>query len=730
MESNSNKYTVCQYCSGTYQDPRILSCLHSYCLQCITEIHIKDTVSITCPICCHPTPLPAGGLVSFPSNIQLSEESHREHIFQKMKSSSHLPCDSCQEENSVSLAYCFSTECNDFLCKECWDAHRRTKLPRSHTVLPLEEAKKRSKKELVKMLNFSSDLHSNCSEQGMSLSIYCKQCRVQVCDKCLISHHKGHPIHEISEEVKDRKKEIMQCVTQFICNQEELTKAIKSTEEMQEKVRTCKSEVDEMIQKVFANLRQLVQEREKVLLAENSKIAQAKNSRVCFKLESFHHLLDSISRCHALSSAATTEYSDVQFLSIAKTLQDRAVCLQRQFTDTALHLSETPDISSTFAGNELSSLLSSFGSVSEKVEVDNSVVVVIPRKQVGIGATMRVIVILKCMSGNTLSSGRESIIKAVLSTTKAKLAECPVVNNGDGMYVILLTFQQLGLNELCITLNSQQVQGSPFLFNVIPQRDYTKVIVAFNTVVDVPDPRYIAIADSGDLFVTSSNKHCIYHLDSKGKKKNIIGSKGNGELQFKSPRGITVNDDVVYVAEWEGKRIHKLSTRGEFLGIIEPEAGSFHRPHDVKISPDGKIFVVDKEKDCIKVLNPDFSVSHCIDGRVSGDGNFSVPIGIDFDLLGNVHISCNSSHFVAVFTLFGQFVCRYKQQIDLPVGVTIDPSGFSIVRDYARHSLSIFDPCGKFVNSIGGFNNSYGTAVAADGSLWVADKDNNRLVKI
>ena len=173
-----------------------------------------------------------------------------------------------------------------------------------------------------------------------------------------------------------------------------------------------------------------------------------------------------------------------------------------------------------------------------------------------------------------------------------------------------------------------------------------------------------------------------------------------------------------------------MSTRGEFLGIIGPEAGSFHRPHDIKISSDGKIFVVDMEEDCIKVLNPDFCVSHCIDGQVYGDGNFNCPIGIDFDLLGNVHISYKSSHFVAVFTLFGQFVRRYKQQIDLPVGVTIDPSGFSIVRDYAHHSLSIFDPCGKFVNSIGGFSNSYGTAVAADGSLWVADNGNNRLVKI
>ena len=170
------------------------------------------------------------------------------------------------------------------------------------------------------------------------------------------------------------------------------------------------------------------------------------------------------------------------------------------------------------------------------------------------------------MSGNTLSSGRESIIRAVLSTNKTKLAECPVVNNGDGTYVIILTFKHLGLNELCITLNSQQVQGSPFSFNVIPHRDYSKVTAA--TVIDVPDPRYIAIADNGDLFVTSSNGHCIYHLDSKGKKKNIIGSKGNGELQFKSPRGITVNGNVVYVAELMG--------RGKDSQVVHERRVSWH----------------------------------------------------------------------------------------------------------------------------------------------------------
>ena len=48
--------------------------------------------------------------------------------------------------------------------------------------------------------------------------------------------------------------------------------------------------------------------------------------------------------------------------------------------------------------------------------------------------------------------------------------------------------------------------------------------------------------------------------NSSGKKKTIIGSEGNGELQFNEPQGIAITGDVVYVAEYGGNRIHKLTT--------------------------------------------------------------------------------------------------------------------------------------------------------------------------
>ena len=67
--------------------------------------------------------------------------------------------------------------------------------------------------------------------------------------------------------------------------------------------------------------------------------------------------------------------------------------------------------------------------------------------------------------------------------------------------------------------------------------------------------------------------------------------------------------------------------------------------------------------------------------------------------------------------------------INGPEGIAIDSSGYSLVNSYSNCTLSIFDPSGRFIHSVGGFNHPFGVSVSPDGSVWVANKNNNRLVK-
>ena len=155
--------------------------------------------------------------------------------------------------------------------------------------------------------------------------------------------------------------------------------------------------------------------------------------------------------------------------------------------------------------------------------------------------------------------------------------------------------------------------------------------------------------------------------------------------------------------------------------------GQFNGPVDVKISPSGKIYVADTDNDRVQVFNPDWTVSQVINGKVPGDGSFSRPFAIAFDLSSNVHVAGFNSNSVKVFNQFGQFMHQYNTKS--PSGIVIDPSGYSLVTNYKNGQLSVFDSYGTFIHSVGGFKNPYGVSVSPDGSVWVADTYNNRVLK-
>ena len=190
MDSNNAQFSnrMCSYCENSYQDPRILSCLHSYCLQCINKIHVQDTPSITCPSCNHLTPVPIGGVASLPLNIRFKEGARQDKLLQRIISSSPV-CDSCEEDSSVSVAYC--KDCDDLLCQDCWDIHRKIKITRSHTTIATEDLKK-SQIEQSKTLLFSASSSEVCPNHKMDFGFYCKQCAVLVCGGCGFEKHSNH----------------------------------------------------------------------------------------------------------------------------------------------------------------------------------------------------------------------------------------------------------------------------------------------------------------------------------------------------------------------------------------------------------------------------------------------------------------------------------------------------------------------------------------------------------
>ena len=731
MTSNTTSSCICQYCNNTYQNPRILSCLHSYCVQCITKLHVENTTSIICPTCNHSTTLPDGSVTSLPRNIRLSEEAKLDTVLSKVTSTSPPPCDSCDDNSPI--AYC--PECDQLLCNVCWDAHQKLKLLRSHSSFTLKEAEDMSRDSLIKMLPssyFSSlVLSRTCPyHDDQTLDLYCQQCTIPVCVECSSISHKDHPVHQVSQQIIQNKEEIQQSLEQFQLAQQNLKKVATAGEEMKEKIKARKIEVDTTIRQAFAKLQQILHQREEALLAKSSEEAMAKDVRLSIQLEGIQHLSDSLGHCHSLASIATSEYNDVELLSIAHTLHKRANDLQKLYSETSLDLCESPNMSVDVNTDTLVSMITEFGYIPDTC-CSNSTAV-IPRKRLAMGAEMKVKVISRDSRGQEVDRGGE-IVSCRLTPIGKASKECKVADNSDGTYLVSVTPQQLGQHKLSLTIHGQDIQCSPFDLSVVPQRDYTKLKYPVQTITGIISPMCIAFSDKDDIFVTCQCDHCIHVCDSSG-KKSTIGSKGSGELQFQDPRGITIIGEIVYIAESGGHRIHTLTTGGEFLGTFGEQGsgvGQFNSPCDIKISPEGKVYVADRENSRIQVFHSDWTVSHIIDGKVSGDSSFTHPEGISLDLCGNVHVTGDGSNSVTVFSASGQFVYKYDQTVlKRPTGIAIDSAGYSLVVNCYPSSLCVFDPSGKVFHFVEGFDSPYGVSVSPDGSVWVADTYNGRLVKL
>jgi len=228
--------TECCICREVFTDPRVLPCIHTFCLKCLLN-YGKDEQpgdSMACPMCRKEFTIPHEGLAGIQKNFFMEKLVHVRKLSASQEAQ-HIPCDVCSSDEAsagetVKPATKYCVQCQQKYCEQCSLHHRRMKGCSNHIQVDIGKDSE-SAEQISKISPAMCEQHK--SEET---KMFCLECRVAICVKCFIKSHKTHDCSDI-EEVSDNLRRLV------VTDKEKVTNCLKKTEELLPRIEKEKNDV-------------------------------------------------------------------------------------------------------------------------------------------------------------------------------------------------------------------------------------------------------------------------------------------------------------------------------------------------------------------------------------------------------------------------------------------------------------------------------------------------------
>ncbi|XP_015774203.1 PREDICTED: E3 ubiquitin-protein ligase TRIM71-like [Acropora digitifera] len=730
--NNIYEHVCCPVCTNRFTNPKLLPCLHTFCLHCVQRIQATSGTpdTILCPECRRNFTIPGNGdLNTLPTNFRLN--SLLDALPVTECKTSGVKCGNCDKRRQES-AYCFT--CCSFWCEDCLPSHNSIKTFKEHHALALKDFGDEDFENIFKQPTF-------CAKHEKELELFCRVCKTTICNSCAFIDHEGHAKIALEDAAKKQRLRINRAIESKKQKAQKETRIAKLGEyctQVQEDAGRVKSKVQQFTDNLIA----AIEAKKNKIFDEVEKNAKQCLERLADKSQEIEEEMKrdqtAIEKCDKMLKRSTN----------AQIMQPNEF-LNQLFREES-EQEDTDDLDGEnvidfdFERNEelfnyvhakQLGFLKRITNPKESTVEGNGI------SKGTVGLLAEIVVITRNILGEQVYDQNNCVTMEIRNHEGQDCSTKPqIYDNKDGSYKISYFAKETGTCQASVKVNGQHVRGSPFKTEFKPR--LFKPVLSFGKRGSAPGMFNlawgIAVNDKDEIAVTGSGNHRIEMFLCDGTHLRSFGRNGNQQGQFSCPFGITFYNNSIIVSDSHNHRIQIFDDQGHYLYQFGEKGKLNHQlgcPRGLSIDSDGNIIVADQHNKSIKIFTLDGQFLR----RIGEEGSFIDPVHcIQHD--NYFIVSDSGDHCIKVFDKQGKFLNNFGMrgagdgEFMSPRCLSVDKAGHLLVCDYLNHRVQVFKPNGKFITKFGApgtekgkFNAPMSTAILPNGRIVVTELNNHRV---
>ena len=713
------KEITCAVCHEHYREPKILPCLHYYCIECLQRLAERVGQPLPCPECRRQASFPLNDARQLPTPFFVHRMIDFYGRMETAQGKKEALCESCSGGKAVA----FCRHCMEFICSKCVKSHGRMKAFKGHEIVSMEQLRVGGARKMPP----TEPPPSKCKAHDEILKLYCYTCSQMICRDCIIYDH-TEPDHKhtfVKEAASQCREKLRESASPLRQATAEITAAAADVQSAKREVAENLASVSKTIQQSMEEMIAILQQRKQQLLAKASELAEEKMGILDAQEKSLNMSLTEARSLVDVVERSLKNASDEELLEMKQHIVNGVEEGCRKQQQVGLQPAAEANIGTDMTFDEQALL--SVGCVGLDVVDTSKCTVEGADTKAEVNTSAKLTIHVVDFTGHPCSSPL-SVVAEVKSLVDGSVILASISPIGGGTYHATYTPLVRGRHSVTVRVNGREICGCPFSVFVrispallkqpvrlidavknpcgvvISKEEEVLVAERGGGVVSVFDkqgkklrtiqhsdlsqPTGVATDAEGNIYV--SNSDCVMKFSRDGQPLLVNKSLGPGILFTQ------VISDTLFISC--GEHVSLVACEGLHLVKKFGKKGKRNGEFDASqqaVSVNGELYITGYNSRRIQVFSQEeLKFVRLFEVKDPSTQRLYCPIGICVGPDGLLYVVCwdpdCNSGCVLVFTLSGECVASLGRVDDFQWGVAVNADGFVYVTNYVSNQILVY----------------------------------------